>query len=89
MHANNPASPIRTLHEFASGSRTLMMIGFTGFVVGAFPLVVCALAGVQVNAVHWVFPFVIPGVLELYRRWAYSMTPEQARQAADISRWEV
>lgn len=90
MHVNEPSTPTPARAILAGRGRTLTMVGFAVFAAFMLPLVICAIGGSRINAVLWVIPFVIPFGLEILRRMSLpALTAEEARQAADISRWEV
>jgi hypothetical protein len=86
---NDSPAPPTYLTMIARRSRVLPLIGFAAFVAIALPLAICTCSGVWIDSLLWTVPFVAPLVLSVFRLGVRGPESEAARQAADISRWDV
>ncbi|QOD05949.1 hypothetical protein [Pseudarthrobacter sp. BIM B-2242] len=88
MESPNAPSTARAL-QGATGNFKVA-IAFLYFTVTATYLAMTALGGTHVDTVFWVWPLVIPLAMGI-TGWntGRPLTAEEARQRADISRWDV
>ncbi|WP_422759126.1 hypothetical protein [Paenarthrobacter sp. C1] len=85
-----PNAPITARSSQRATGNYKVAIAFLYFAVTSMFLAMGALAGARFNAVVWVLPLVLPMAMGI-KGWstAAKLTGEEARQQADISRWEV
>jgi heme exporter protein D len=90
MHVNEPSTPVPVQTAHSGTGHFLAMGGFAAFIAFMFPMVVCSIAGCPVDTVFWTVPLLFPAATEMLRRLVTPIrSDEAARQAADISRWDV
>ena len=68
---------------------SLAVLSFGIFIILALPLVMAALMGEWIDAGSWLIPLALPTAVSFYPLLTASPTGEAARQAADISRYDV
>jgi hypothetical protein len=89
MESSN--APITTRPSQAVAVNFMVTYSFLAFALFAILLATGALLGEYVDGVTWTLPLAIPMMLSLLD-WMTSPRPnlsEEARQRADLSRWEV
>lgn len=86
-----PNAPITVRTSQAIAMNFMVAYSFLAFAVFSILLATGALLGERVDAVTWTLPVAIPVLLGVLN-WLFlarSGLSEEARQRADISRWEV
>lgn len=82
------STPTETLAPGES-TRSLSVMGFGIFVALSLPLVMAALMGEWIDAGSWLIPLALPAAVSFYPLLLRPPHGEAARQAADISRYDV
>lgn len=87
MHEQSaPTVPLASSSGMPS---TIWAVAFGSFTTFSLPLILAAMAGHPVDSGAWLMPLVLPVSLAFYSLMIKAPEGEAARQAADVSRWQV
>lgn len=87
---DTPNAPTTTWPSLALTGNAKVTVAFLYFAATAMFLALHTLAGAHFNAVAWVLPLALPLAMG-FTGWntGRRLTSEEARQRADLSRWDV
>lgn len=86
---NEQSTPTVPLAPSRGTPGSLWAFAFGIFATFSLPLILAALAGHRLDPGAWLMPLVFPVSLAFYSLMIKAPEGEAARQAADVSRWQV